>query len=846
MNKQIKRIFSIILVFVMLCSIFSITASAATYTVTYYPGDGVEGETYVDSFTSSIRLREETYYREHYTQTGWSVTDGGAKKYNLKATYRIRRNIELYPYWTGESYTITYSPDQYTNETDAKTVNSTYGKSIATQGAIFTRDGYFQVGWATTENATEIEYDFGEIVVVEGNMNFYPVWTKIVYDGSCDSEVINFGSVCVGYTTTQKAQLVITNTGNVDVSVAIPVSEFYSVSITDTTVGAGEATIVTISPQKGLGVGVYKEKICFDFGTAEVDVSVDVAFNVRNHTYTDWAESIPATSDDAGVQSRYCGYCGLTEALEIPQLLCEAPAEVYASVEEGNITLSWNTSFGADSYNIYKLNDSGEWVYLASTLSGNELTYTDTGIYENNSIYTYAVTAVNEVGETSIVDSAVDVHYIIHEFGEWIERTPATCTTDGEMYRVCTICSAEESKVIASRGGHSFPDEWETSVKLTCTTDGEYYRKCNNCDVTETDVITAQGHSYSQEWTIDKDVTCTENGAKSHHCLNCGDKKDETIIEAIGHDYSLVATIDEHPHSKIYCCMNCGDEKQEPVVDTDCNSCIYDTVILGDGNIEILGYNGADIEIDIPSEIGGKTVVSISGSCFQGNEDIMYVALPESVSVIEDNTFNGCTSLQLVDISKNVTSIGDGAFSGCTALAEIMIYPGVVSIGEGAFDGLGGVIRCVRNSYAHNYAVENNLNYQILDIFSKGNTRIDYNEKVIFTSVSECGNIEDIIEYFGDVEAIATSRNPLQKELYGTGSAISLFAGDEYLGDYVVIVEGDVNGDSVCDALDMFETARLSNGKGEPTQEQIYAANGDICDFIDAASYQNVVNIAMS
>ena len=922
MKKSFKRCLSAFLVVVMLCSVFSISVSAATYTITYCPGEGVDGEMYFDSFTTTIRLRSETYFRDHYIQTGWSTTEGGAKRYNFNATYRTRRDITLYPSWSGEMYTLTFLPDEYSNETESTTKTAEYGKNVAVpggiftrdgytqigwstvkngdvvevalnevvsvesearfypvwgktytltyapgeysnetqstviefigsyenilKGSIFTRDGYFQVGWSTTENSTQTEYDFGDRVVFASDIFLYPVWEKIVHNFENAYDNINLGSVCKGYSTSPQIVLNVTNNSNVEVVYTVPWSENYNISFSSVNAEVGETITVIISPKKYLDVGVYSEQIPIGIGEKESDATVALAFIVRDHIYTEWEETLPATSDSKGIKTRHCQYCSISQSQSIPQLICEAPAAVYASVDEGSITLSWNTSFGADSYNIYKLNDSGEWDYLASTLSGNELMHTDTGNYENNSVYTYAVTAVNEVGETAITDATIDVNYIIHDFSEWQTRKSASCIEDGEEYRVCDTCGAEETKVIQSLGGHSFPEEWETVVELNCTTNGEYRKTCAECGETENKTIVASGHKFDIKWTVDEAETCTEDGKKSRHCRNCNEVTDETVIEATGHDFSLVATLDTHPHGKIYCCNNCGEEKTESAFDPECNECMFVVAQLPNGTLQVNSYIGSDSEVSVPARIGGKVVSSISSDCFRGNKNIVYVEIPDTVTKIPDNAFQNCTYLQFVDTAGSLTSIGDYAFSGCVSLVAVNLYPAVTSIGNGTFDGFRGYILCVRNSFAHQYAVENNLLYDLKDILAKDGSRIDYNEKVIFTNNFACDSIEDIIECFGDVEVIATSRNPAQKYLYGTGSAVSVFDGDEYLGDYVVIVEGDVNGDSVCDVLDMYETMKFSSGKKVPTQEQIYAANGEISDDIDVNSYQNVVNKALS
>ena len=81
-------------------------------------------------------------------------------------------------------------------------------------------------------------------------------------------------------------------------------------------------------------------------------------------------------------------------------------------------------------------------------------------------------------------------------------------------------------------------------------------------------------------------------------------------------------------------------------------------------------------------------------------------------------------------------------------------------------------------------------------------------------------------------------------ELYGTGTIISVFDGADCIGDFTLVVEGDTNGDSVCDVLDCAQVARVSNGFGELEGAYAMAADSNADDVIDINDYQAVVNRA--
>ena len=73
-----------------------------TYMVTYCPGVNGSGEQQTTTKTHGVALalNGATFTRSGYTQTGWSTSDGGAKTYDLGASYTADAPVTLYPFWT--------------------------------------------------------------------------------------------------------------------------------------------------------------------------------------------------------------------------------------------------------------------------------------------------------------------------------------------------------------------------------------------------------------------------------------------------------------------------------------------------------------------------------------------------------------------------------------------------------------------------------------------------------------------------------------------------------------------------------------------------------------------------
>lgn len=110
-------------------------------------------------------------------------------------------------------------------------------------------------------------------------------------------------------------------------------------------------------------------------------------------------------------------------------------------------------------------------------------------------------------------------------------------------------------------------------------------------------------------------------------------------------------------------------------------------VIDADGVFE--GYHGSKTDIILPD-----TVQRIGSFC-RFADTVTTVAIPESVTIIEEYAFNDCSGLSQIIISDNVRSIGKSAFSGCAGLSEITIPGCITTIEENTFwkcSGLSNVI----------------------------------------------------------------------------------------------------------------------------------------------------------
>ena len=113
--------------------------------------------------------------------------------------------LTLYAQWEQNTYTVSYNKGTYgsgTDTTDAKT----HGIALTLKGAIFTRTGYTQTGWASNQAGTTFAYNLNASYTTDAAVTLYPYWTINTYQftlgsathvnttGSTASGIKNYGT----------------------------------------------------------------------------------------------------------------------------------------------------------------------------------------------------------------------------------------------------------------------------------------------------------------------------------------------------------------------------------------------------------------------------------------------------------------------------------------------------------------------------------------------------------------------------------------------------------------------------------------------------------------------------
>lgn len=250
---------------------------------------------------------------------------------------------------------------------------------------------------------------------------------------------------------------------------------------------------------------------------------------------------------------------------------------------------------------------------------------------------------------------------------------------------------------------------------------------------------------------------------------------------------------------------------------------VYTT--LPDGTIKILYYRSENEIVTVPYDLNNKPVTVLSDGAFRDCAHVKEVAIQNGFEVIEDACFVGCANLEKITIPETVTEIGKEVFSGCS-------------------EGL--TIYCYKNSYAEAYAIENNINYVLLDIKPLGRTEVDMENLVIYSDMTGCTAVKDFIAAEDYYIVGVPSQVSGNTEYYGTGSLLYFFKDGKVKYTFTFVLRGDVNGDGFVDVLDTVETQLASEEKRDLFDDYVLAADYDNSGGVEAIDCQCVVNAVLN
>lgn len=203
----------------------------------------------------------------------------------------------------------------------------------------------------------------------------------------------------------------------------------------------------------------------------------------------------------------------------------------------------------------------------------------------------------------------------------------------------------------------------------------------------------------------------------------------------------------------------------------------YTYTVHNNTSISLAGWNNSTTDLVVPDKILSRYFISVANKGLAGNTVITSVDFSDTTRLkrIGMYAFSGCTGInQTITMPSALTTINEGAFQNCTSLPGIICNSSLVAIPEQCFygctmlsdvqlnDGLQRIERIAfancpsleyieipqsvsfidptafyncnnltlgvyDNSYALQFAVNNNIPYVIIDGYEKGDVNLSGN-----------------------------------------------------------------------------------------------------------------------
>lgn len=136
---------------------------------------------------------------------------------------------------------------------------------------------------------------------------------------------------------------------------------------------------------------------------------------------------------------------------------------------------------------------------------------------------------------------------------------------------------------------------------------------------------------------------------------------------------------------------------------------------------------------------------------------------------------------------------------------------------------------------------------KMYNMFAIKDTYIDYDNNLIYTQQTLQKNFDNILKIQDDTSYYVVPSYVYKKNsYYGTGSQFLIYSGGVYKETFTLIVQGDVNGDSVVDVLDLMSIELATNNHIELNSYYHTAADANMDGEISVEDFSNIVNLIVT
>lgn len=260
--------------------------------------------------------------------------------------------------------------------------------------------------------------------------------------------------------------------------------------------------------------------------------------------------------------------------------------------------------------------------------------------------------------------------------------------------------------------------------------------------------------NWSVSYTIDNDSGIISDGALKIEAIGSGEESDLYIFNGTGTGFPW----ESEPYNIPKIAIKSIDIRGNLAVDLR----VTTNAFKGYSNLKTLNC----------SFISG-----IDSSAFEGCNSLTTVKIAYAGDAFSygAKVFKDCTKLNSVEFPSSLTNIGDSAFQNTALSGKITLGSNIAKIGTDAFSGCNDLtIRCYEGSVAHQYAVSNNIPFELISEETFDVTvDLSNGEKTIGLEINWNPNAffsEDSTNYNND---LAIASLALSAAAYGGTSAIN-------------------------------------------------------------------------